>query len=605
MKMVGAFYEEKESLFRVWAPEKDSMALQLDRGDSLRIPMVRDAEGYWEVRAIVSPGTKYRYLINGTDLRPDPASACQPDGVHGSSVLLSRNTFIWTDTAWRGISMSDMIIYEIHTGCFSAQHDFAGIRGRLDYLKNLGINTIEIMPVAAFPGSRNWGYDGAYLFAVQQSYGGADELKALVNEAHKKGIAVILDTVYNHIGPEGNYLGDYGPYFSEKNKTIWGSSFNLDDAWSDGVRNFILQNALMWLDEFHIDGLRLDAVHAIKDDGAKHLLKELKEKVSVLESRIGTKKWLIAEIDLNDTRYIQDISQGGYGLDGQWADDFHHALHGLLTSEQTGYYEDYGNIENLVKAITNSYVYDGNFSRHRKRKFGSDARPYSADHFIVFAQNHDQTGNRVMGERLSTLISMQGAKLAAAVVLLSPYIPLLFMGEEYGETHPFLYFADHSDQELVERTKDGRKKEFAQSLAQEEIPDPFSEDSFRKSGLSWEIECQEARILLRWYHHLIQFRKTRKAMRGRLRSTFNAFLISERCIVMERNFEADEIRIAFNFANEPLILPAEKDRRIICILNSHDPEWNGSHPADTSVKKPETAISVGPLGVCIYSFTTN
>jgi maltooligosyltrehalose trehalohydrolase len=605
MKMVGAFYEEKESLFRVWAPEKNSMELQLETGDLRRLPMIRDGEGYWEVRANVSPGTKYRYLIDGQDLRADPASLSQPEGVHGASVLLNRNLFIWTDSAWRGIALADMIIYEIHTGCFSGQHDFAGIRGRLDYLNNLGVNTIELMPVAAFPGGRNWGYDGAYPFTVQQSYGGADELKALVNEAHKKGIAVILDTVYNHVGPEGNYLGDYGPYFSDKHKTIWGSSFNLDDAWSDGVRNFILQNALMWLDEFHIDGLRLDAVHAIKDDGAKHLLQELKENVSSLENRLGIKKWLIAEIDLNDTRYIKDIAIGGYGLDGQWADDFHHALHSMLTGEQTGYYEDFGKTENLVKAITNTYVYDGNYSGYRKRKFGSDASSFSADHFVVFAQNHDQTGNRVFGERLTTLVSVGGLKLAAAVVLLSPYIPLLFMGEEYGEKRPFLYFADHSDHELIERTKNGRKKEFAQSLAAVEIPDPFSEDSFLKSNLSWEIENENACILLRWYQHLIHFRKTRKAMQGRLRSKFNAFSVSERCIVMERNFEGDLVRIAFNFADEPLIIPAENSRKIICILDSHAPEWNGIHSVNTRAKAPESTITVGPLGVCIYSFTTN
>ena len=333
-----------------------------------------------------------------------------------------------------------MIIYELHTGTFSPAHDFEGILQRLDYFVELGITAIELMPLAQFPGDRNWGYDGVFPFAVQHSYGGAAGFRRLVDAAHAKGIAVIVDCVYNHFGPEGNYLGQYGPYFTDKYKTPWGDALNFDDAWSDGVRNYFLQNARMWLEDFQVDALRLDAVHAIKDFSAITFLQELRQLAAEIERTTGCKKLLIAEMDLNDPRYINPPDKGGYGLNGQWIDEFHHALRTLLTGDRSAYYEDFGTIEQLEKAFRHTYVYDGIYSAYRKRHFGGHAGNNPYDQFIVFAQNHDQVGNRALGDRLTNILSFEQLKLAAATVLLSPYVPLLFMGEEYGERRPFQFF---------------------------------------------------------------------------------------------------------------------------------------------------------------------
>ncbi|MDP9042687.1 MAG: malto-oligosyltrehalose trehalohydrolase [Bacteroidota bacterium] len=598
-EMVGAFYDETSCLFRVWAPQKEKIELETFNGKSVFTPMLKSDQGYWEVRGDYYPGMKYRYRVDGKESFPDPASMSQPDGVHGPSAVADRS-FAWTDAGWEGIDLADMIIYETHTGCFTPEHNFAGIRSKFSYLKNLGINTIELMPVASFPGNRNWGYDGVYPFAVQESYGGPKGLKSLVNEAHQNGLSVVLDVVYNHLGPDGNYASAYGAYFTEKYRSLWGSTFNLDDKYCDGVRSFIIQNALMWLDEFHIDGLRLDAVHAIIDLSAKHLMKELAEQVTELQNRLGVKKNLIAEIDLNDTRYIQETVKGGYGLSGQWADEFHHSLHALLTGERNGYYEDFGQTEHLVKAIAKTYVYDGNYSTHRKRKFGSDATPFPADRFIVFIQNHDQTGNRMLGERLSALLSLEQLMLASAVMLLSPYVPLLFMGEEYGEKNPFLFFVDHTDETVIENTRKGRKQEFAHFYPGGDFPDPGAEETFLKSCLSWNTDENNASTLFRWYQHLIQFRKSNKAMKGRNRSGFNAWTPTEKLVVMERKYENDKILILFNFSDsvQNFRLDAVKKDPI---LNSHASGWSGN-VSDSRSPGNADKVLLSPYAVCIFEY---
>ena len=442
--------------------------------------------GYWQTWvANVKPGTRYKFALQDGPERPDPASMHQPMGVHEASEVVDHHAFAWTDSSWPGLPLEQYIIYELHTGTFTPQHTFEGIIQKLDYLVDLGITAIELMPVAAFPGSRNWGYDGVYPFAVQESYGGPEGLKKLVNACHVKGLAVVLDVVYNHMGPEGNYLNDFGPYFTGKYNTPWGKALNFDDAGCDGTRNFFIQNALMWFREYHIDALRLDAVHAIIDLSAKHFLLELAEAVNELSLETGRKFYLIAESDLNDVQVINPPAKGGFGMDAQWCDDFHHALHALTTGETDGYYEDFGKLEDLEKVFNEAFVYSGIYSAHRKKTFGSNASQHPARQFVVCMQNHDQVGNRMLGERLPALVSFPMLKLAAAAYLLSPYLPMLFMGEEYGETNPFLYFISHTDPELVKAVQEGRKKEFKAFKWAGNIPDPQSEETFLSSCLSW------------------------------------------------------------------------------------------------------------------------
>ena len=601
----GAFYREGRTTFRVWAPLKDNMTLLLEKPGSpgsTGFPMTRTSGGYWEYEGQIAAGSRYRYSSGGEPPVPDPASRFQPTGVHGPSEVTDPGMFNWKDQQWKGRPFREFIISEIHTGTFSYQHNFSGICGRLDYLRNAGINAIELMPVNQFPGTRNWGYDGVFPFAVQNSYGGPDELKNLVNEAHSKGIAVILDVVYNHLGPEGNYLGAFGPYFTDKYKLFWGASINLDDAWSDGVREYFISNALMWLDEFHIDGLRLDAVHALKDSGAAHFIADLQRAVTKLETEKGLPKHLIAEIDLNDARYLESEAKGGYGLRGQWVDEFHHSLHSLLTGEKAGYYEDFGDTDQLVKAFENTYVYDGNYSLHRKRRFGSDATGFDFDRFVVFSQNHDQTGNRLNGDRLSTLVPFEGLKLAAAVVMLSPYIPLLFMGEEYGEKNPFLFFVDHSDPALLEAVRKGRKEEFAYFKHSGEFPDPASENSFIRSELSWDYSQPEPAALLRWYAWLAAQRTERAALKDIQRLNLHVRKLDDKIIYLERKGGDDAIFVLFNFNKEgvSVVSPAKQD--LVFVTSSAGKEWAGpDEQSGAQTWKAGTTILIPALAALIFN----
>lgn len=509
--------------------------------------MEKDEWGYWRTRLDVSPGTRYFFRLDEDVMCPDPAAFSQPEGVHGPSEVIDLTAFSWQDKDWTGIPLSNQIIYELHTGVFSPTHDFDGVREKLDYLADLGINAIELMPLAQFPGDRNWGYDGVFPFAIQHSYGGTAGFQRLVDAAHAKGIAVIVDVVYNHFGPEGNYLGQYGPYFTDKYKTPWGDAINVDDAWSDGVRNYFLQNARMWLEDYHVDTLRLDAVHAIKDFSAVTFMQELKELAADIERRTGCHKELIAELDLNDPRYINPPAKGGYGLDGQWVDEFHHALRTLLTGDRRSYYSDFGSIGQLEKAFRDTYVYDGVYSPHRQRTFGGhvDSHPY--DQFVVFAQNHDQVGNRAMGDRLTDNLTIEQLKLAAAAVLLSPYVPLLFMGEEYGERNPFPFFVSFTDPALIKAVREGRAAEFKGFVDEQvTIPDPESAGTFESAVLSWNINEE----LASWYRELIRFRLTRPAMQGRTRDSMIVHPAIGNVLLLERKIVNDRIWILLHFGAE-------------------------------------------------------
>ena len=596
LQKIGAWHTPAGTEFIVWAPFREQVELLIE---PLSIhPMQKDEWGYWKVTLSAPPGTKYSFRLDGRTTCPDPASLIQPDGVHGPSEVADREGFSWEDETWQGVPLSNMILYELHVGAFSPAHDLEGVLHKLDHLVELGINTIELMPLAQFPGTRNWGYDGVYPFAVQASYGGVKALKQLVNAAHLRGIAVVLDVVYNHLGPEGNYLQEYGPYFTDKYHTPWGKPLNFDDAWCDGVRNFFLQNARMWLEDFHIDGLRLDAVHAIWDFSAHVFLRQLKEQAWDIGRRTNRRKELIAELDLNDPKYIQPPEKGGYGLDGQWSDEFHHSLHSLLTGERQGYYEDFGEIAHLERAFRDTYVYNGIYSPRRKKIFGLPAglNPYSQ--FVVCSQNHDQVGNRLRGDRLAETLDLERLKLAAATVLLSPYIPLLFMGEEYGEKNPFLFFTDFGDPALIEAVRKGRKEEFAYAVT-EDFPDPQDPATFERSVLSWAGQG-EAAVLFAYYRSLIAFRKSRAAMQGEARDSLLVHPSNDKVLAFERKVSPDHLFIWLNFNPGKVILKNGQPGILNKVFDSASDEWSGPSERGPCESKPGDPIELSPYAALVF-----
>lgn len=587
--------------FTVWAPSHQDVVVQIVVPEKRILPMQKDEQGYWKTTVEgIEPGTRYFYKIAGETDRPDPASHYQPNDVHEASEVVDHTKMQWTDANWSGIPLEEMIIYELHIGTFTKEGDFAAVIPYLKELREFGINAIEIMPVAQFPGDRNWGYDGAYAFAVQNSYGGPEELKKLVDAAHKEGLSVILDVVYNHFGPEGNYTSQYGPYFTETYKTPWGMALNFDDKYSDGVRNYFIENALYWFEHYHIDALRLDAVHAIYDLGAKHFLAELKEEVDKLSKAINKPLYLIAESDLNDVRIIREQESGGYGMDAQWSDDFHHSLHTLLTGEQRGYYQDFGKCEQLANAFKNSFDYNWRYSDHRKKTFGSDASDRPGYQFVVCTQNHDQVGNRMLGERLSHLVSFEALKLAAGALLLSPNIPLIFMGEEYGEEAPFLYFVSHTDHDLVEAVRQGRKREFADFHAEGEFIDPFDVKTFNKSKLQWEKRQEgKHKALLELYKYLIQLRRTIPALQKLDKQNLEATAIeADKLLFLRRWNHNNQIFAIMNFNSKDVSFKATPPNgNWHKILDSAEPKWMGAGST-----LPEQLASDQELAIKAHSF---
>ncbi len=566
--------------------------------------MEKGEDGYWHILVEnVHPSSKYFYLLENTRQRPDPASFFQPDGVHGPSVVVDHTRYSWGDHLWEGIPLSAMIIYELHVGAFTSSGTFEAIIPRLQDLRSLGINTIEIMPVAQFPGDRNWGYDGTYLFAVQNSYGGPDALKNLVNACHKQGIAVILDVVYNHLGPEGNYLQEFGPYFTDHYKTPWGRAINFDGAYSDEVRSFFIQNALYWFKFFHLDGLRLDAVHGIYVRGAKHILEELSEEVEEFSRHQGRNYYLIAESDLNDPRIVRPRDKGGYGIDAQWCDDFHHSLHTLLTGEKEGYYADFGTIADFKKSFEEGFVISGTYSSYRKRRHGASPAGLSAQQFIVFSQNHDQVGNRKFGERLSTLVDFERLKLAAGAVFVSPYIPLLFMGEEYGEDAPFLYFVSHSDPELIKAVREGRKKEFQSFSWDQEPPDPQSMETFLGSKLKWEKRIEKKNhVLLNFYQQLIALRKKIPALHMSDKNCFNISTGENKKVLFVHRWQRDSNiwgLLNFNEQKSSIVLDIPEGTWIK-LLDSSEHRWLGTGSPLPETISQKTTLTFEPFSFALY-----
>lgn len=541
------FNGNNEADIVLWAPFAKTVQLLLVKSQK-KFYLQKADHGHWKLTTDqIAPGSLYMFILDESKVIPDPASLSQPEGVHGPSEAIDLRTFSWTDSRWRNLPLENYLIYELHTGTFTPEGTFSAVEARLDHLKSLGINAIEIMPVAQFPGGRNWGYDGVFPFAVQNSYGGAGGLQRLVNTCHEKGFAVILDVVFNHLGPEGNYFHEFGPYFTDKYHTPWGKAVNFDDAWCDQVRRFFIENALMWFRDFHIDALRLDAVHAIKDFSPVHILREIKQYTNRLEEDTGRTCYLIAETDLNDTRFIDTLDNRGYGMDAQWLDEFHHALRVTAGGERTGYYSDFNGIRHLAKAYQDAYVYDGIYSHHRRKIFGSKTLN-PGKQFVVFSQNHDQVGNRMLGERSSLLFSVEMQKLMAAAVMVSPYLPMLFMGEEWGETNPFLYFVSHEDTDLIESVRKGRRAEFAEFHARGEAPDPQSEKTFQQSKLQWQ--------LLNKGHHEVMFRY------------YQALITARKNLTALSRLNRKHLATMFNQDSETLVLHRwHGDQNVICLMN--------------------------------------
>lgn len=608
---IGAHYNKNGTCeFIVWAPLLNRVDLNIVSPVKKTVAMEKDGQGYWKADVkVVSPETRYVFLLDQQTERPDPASHFQPDGVHAPSQVIDHNSFLWQDSAWKGIALQDMIIYELHVGAFTPEGTFDAIISRLEELADIGINAIEIMPVAQFPGERNWGYDGTYPFAVQSSYGGPEGLKRLIDACHGKGIAVILDVVYNHLGPEGNYLQAFAPYFTNKYNTPWGMALNFDDAWSDEVRNYFIENALHWFGNYHIDALRLDAIHAIYDMSAVPFLRELAERVEAFSSEQGRKFFLIAESDRNDVAVLRSREEGGYGLDAQWNDDFHHSLRTLLTDERTGYYMDFGRTGDFVKALDEGFVYSWQYSAYRRRHHGSSSRGIPGSRFVVCSQNHDQVGNRMLGERLAALVSFEALKLAAGSVLLSPNVPLLFMGEEYGEEAPFLYFVSHSDPGLIEAVRKGRREEFRAFAWQGEAPDPQSRETFLKSQINWgNREMGNHGILLNFYRELIWLRKTVPALSPAGQGEVPVAEMEEKVIVMRRqdNLQQNSVFCIFNFNKEDrTVLPESGPGTWTRLLDSSEERWRGPGALTGKTMQSGSEITLRPLSFAVYIKESN
>lgn len=600
-----SFNEQGEAQVLVWAPKAEKVQLYFG-SEANTLDLEAQDYGFWALQTrALWPGDRYGFLLDGRGPYPDPATLFQPEGVHGLSGAFDLRKFAWTDQSWENPALKDYIIYELHAGTFTPEGTFAAMEEKLGYLVELGVNAIEIMPVSQFAGDRNWGYDGVFPYSIQNSYArpaaAPGALQHLVNACHERGIAVILDMVYNHLGPEGNILGHFGHYFTDKYHTPWGDAINFDDAWSDAVRHYFVQNALMWFRDFHIDGLRLDAVHAIKDLGPVHILQEIRQEVEELSRKTGRQHYLIVEMDLNDTRFVKPIEAGGYGMHAQWIDEFHHALRVSSGQDRSGYYADFDGVVSLAKSFRDAYVYDGIYSPHRKRKFGMKAEGIPGHQFIVFSQNHDHIGNRMLGERTSRLVSFEMQKLLAGAVFVSPFIPLLFMGEEWAEPNPFQYFVSHTDEELAEAVRKGRKSEFAAFHLEGEAPDPVAVSTFENSKLQWDLIHQPPhRTMLQYYRKWIALRKALPLFGACDRNGLSVEVFEEKELIYIQRVWGRQHLVGFlNFSKSPqeVSLPSEHLSWYKLIASS-DAAWGG--PQEMPEQTGAGALTVAAESVTVY-----
>ena len=571
---------------RVWAPKPEAVEVEVD---GRRSPMTRNDAGWWTAE-IDGPGTDYAFVLDGGDPRPDPRSAWQPHGVHGPSRVVDHSAFAWTDDRWRGVPLAGSVLYEMHVGTFTPEGTFDAAVGRLDHLVELGVDAVELLPCNAFAGRWGWGYDGVAWFAVHDPYGGPDGLKRFVDACHARGLGVVMDVVYNHLGPAGNYLPEFGPYLTDAHTTPWGPAVNLDQPGSEEVRRFILDSALGWLRDYHVDGLRLDAVHAFVDERATHLLEELAVEVEALGAQLRKPLFLIAESDLNDARMVSSREAGGTGLDGQWADDVHHSFHALLTGERSGYYGDFGTLPGVAKVLREVFLHDGSWSSFRGRAHGRPVPPTVPGHrFVVYLQDHDQVGNRATGDRLSASLSDGLLKIGAALVLTSPFTPMLWMGEEYGARTPWQFFSDHEG-ELGEAVRQGRRAEFAtHGWDTDDVPDPQSPQTFVDSTLDWsELDQQRAQDLLAWHRDLLALRRARLELsdgrRDRVEATYDE---QARWLVVRRG----GVAVACNLSGERQAVPLPAPAGEVLLASSP-----GSDVTGTRVETDGESVVVLTLG---------
>jgi maltooligosyltrehalose trehalohydrolase len=588
----------------VWAPTAERVDLHLpgpsdqDDAPAQVHAMSRREDGWWAAPVEIGHGVDYAFAVDGGDPRPDPRSPWQPHGVHGPSRTFDTSAHQWQDRDWAGIDVRGAVIYELHIGTFTEAGTLDAAVERLDHLVDLGVDVVELMPVAAFPGVHGWGYDGVALFAVHEPYGGPAALQRFVDAAHARGLGVCLDVVHNHLGPSGNYLGVFGPYFTDRHETPWGLAVNLDGPDAAEVRAFIVDNTVRWLREFHLDALRLDAVHALVDDSPRHVLAEMADAVEDLSREVGRPLSLIAESDLNDVRMVTPTAEGGLGMTAQWADDVHHAVHATVTGERHGYYADFGSLDVLAHALTKVFVHDGGYSSFRGREWGRPV-PQETDgrRFVVFSQDHDQVGNRALGDRPSARLDDGGLAISAALVLTSPYTPMLFMGEEWGARTPWQFFTDHAEPELVEGIRRGRVAEFGGHGWDEiyggppEVPDPQDPGTVAASRLDWDEPRQEDRArILRWYRDLVALRRAEPELTsGDLTATHVEVAADERSLVLHRG----SLRVVVVLGEHPATVD----------LGEHGPgapqvllTWAGCETDGPSVTVPGRSVAVLRVG---------
>jgi maltooligosyltrehalose trehalohydrolase len=595
--------DEKTCSFLVWAPLASSVEISISEPRDRKVSMRPSGLGYFHaIVDDVSSGALYRYRLNGEKERPDPASRYQPQGVHGPSQIVD-DRFEWNVSNWRGLPLEKYVIYELHVGTFTPEGTFDAMIPRLAKLKELGVTAIELMPVAQFPGERNWGYDGVYPYAVQASYGGPAALKRLVDACHQNGIAVVLDVVYNHLGPEGNYLADFGPYFTDFYATPWGRAINFDQAESDEVRRYFIENALQWIADFRIDALRLDAIHAIVDLSARTFLEELRPAVEARAKELGREVHLFPESNRNDPRVVSAVEAGGLGFDAVWNDDFHHSLHVLLTGEREGYYQDYSGVEDLEGCYRKGFLYAGRYSKFRRARYGRSSENIPAKRFIVCAQNHDQIGNRRIGDRLSRTLSLDQLKLAAGAALLSPFIPLLFMGEEYGELAPFQYFVSHGDPALIEAVRRGRQEEFTKFGWTGVAPDPQDESVFLSSKLNWDLRDDgDHQILWEFYKELLRLRRELPPLARLDKESLKVTaLVEQKVLVLRRWDSSNQVLIICHFDRNSielaLSIPSGRWRKT---LDASETTHGGDSRAPKIFEaRGELQLSLGPWALLV------